>query len=198
MRLVVDCRFVTSRRDDPVSCATRGLVGALGERHPLTMLISDHAQLELLPPLPWQLLRAVDDPRELLTPLGLNSAGVDVAFSPAPVWGSLGRRYALVMGSAHPLAAPAGQRPSVGRRLLRPLRRLAARTMLRRADAVAAIAQAGQRDAVTGTRAGQPVVRLEPRDIESIDPEEWSEPAEQLMSLFYALHRERRSAASAG
>lgn len=193
MRLVVDCRFATSRRDDPASTATRGLVGALGERHALTMLISDYAQLELLPALPWQLLRPVDDPRELFTPLGLNSAGVDVVFSPAPLWGCLWRRYALVVGSSTPLPAPESERPVWGQRMLRPARGIAQRALLRRADAVVALAQAGQREAVSGTRAGQPVVRLEPRDVMSIDAGDWTDSAEQLMSLFYALHRERRS-----
>ncbi|PFG31393.1 hypothetical protein ATJ78_2359 [Paramicrobacterium agarici] len=193
MRLVVDCRFVSAREDDAVSTASRGLTRALGSIHPLTMLISDHRQLQVLPALPWQLLRAADDPRDVFTPLGLNDAGVDLVFSPVPVWGTLRRRYGLVVGSAAPVHSD--PYAGLGGRMLRPLRPVFHRVLQRGADAVVAIAGAGQRDAVTATRPGQPIVRLDPHDVLSPAGADWSDQADQLMQLFYDVHRERRARA---
>ncbi|WP_166983552.1 hypothetical protein [Paramicrobacterium fandaimingii] len=193
MRLVVDCRFVTSSDDDPVSTTTRGLVSALGSVHPLTMLISDHRQRDVLSPLPWQLLRPADDLRDLVTPFGLNDVGVDVLFSPVPVWSTLGRRYGLVVGSAAPTHPD--EYSGLGGRTLRPLRPVFHRLLQRGADAVVAVAGAGQRDAVTATRPGQPIVRLDPRNVLSPAGSDWSEQTDQLMALFYEVHRERRTRA---
>ncbi|QPZ39922.1 hypothetical protein [Paramicrobacterium chengjingii] len=193
MRLVVDCRFVTPSDDDAVSMTTRGLVSALGVVHPLTMLISDHRQRDVLPPLPWQLLRAADDVRDLVTPFGLNEAGVDVLFSPVPVWSTLGRRYGLVVGSAAPTHPDVYS--GVGGRMLRPLRPVFHRLLQRGADAVVAVAGAGQRDAVTATRPGQAIIRLDPHNVLSPSGSDWSEHTDQLMALFYEVHRERRSRA---
>ncbi|WP_437584852.1 hypothetical protein ACSAGD_06225 [Paramicrobacterium sp. CJ85] len=191
MRLIVDCRFVTDRDDDPVSTTVRGLVAALASRHPLTMLISDYRQLAYLPQLPWQLLRPIDDLRDVVTPMGLSEAGVDIVFAPAPVWSTLGRRYGLVVGSASPSAPDSFA--SIGSRLLRPLRAMFHRLLQRGADAVVAVAGAGQRDAVTATRPGQPIIRLDPQNVLSTSGDDWEAQAEQLMSLFYEVHRDRQT-----
>jgi len=49
VRLVVDCRYVTPGRHNGISRYTAGLVHALADLHPLTMLISDERQLAHLP-----------------------------------------------------------------------------------------------------------------------------------------------------
>lgn len=159
------------------------------------MLISDHQQLQTLPDLPWQLLRALDDPRDILTPVGLGEAGVDLLFSPVPVWSTLGRRYGLVVGSSAPQGRDAYA--GLGGRMLRPLRPIFHRLLQRGADAVVAVAGAGQREAVTATRPGQQILRLDPDDVLSPNAAQWSEQADQLMALFYEVHRERRSRARA-
>jgi glycosyltransferase involved in cell wall biosynthesis len=98
VRLVVDCRYV--RRDgrhDGISRYAAGITAALGRRVPLTMLIDDPRQLELLPDLPSERIRAVTHPLEPLVPRAINRLRPDVVFSPMQTSGSLRRRYGLVL-----------------------------------------------------------------------------------------------------
>ena len=97
MRIVIDCRYVRFDQHDGISRYTAGLVTELSRLHPLTMLISDHRQLALLPHLPWQLVRA---PTSLLEPwiaLSVNRLKPDVVFSPMQTMGSWGRKYRLFL-----------------------------------------------------------------------------------------------------
>jgi glycosyltransferase involved in cell wall biosynthesis len=98
MRLVVDCRYI--RRDgrhDGISRYTAGVTGGLGRLVPLTMLIDDERQLQLLPDLPWARTRPVTHPLEPLIPRVVNRLRPDVVFSPMQTTGSIGRRYGLVL-----------------------------------------------------------------------------------------------------
>lgn len=98
MRLLVDCRYV--RRDgrhDGISRYGAGITGGLGRIAPLTMLIDDPRQLELLPALPWVRIRPATHPLEPLVPLRINRMHPDVVFSPLQTSGSIGRRYGLVL-----------------------------------------------------------------------------------------------------
>lgn len=98
MRLVVDCRYV--RRDgrhDGISRYTAGITGGLGRLVPLTMLIDDERQLELLPDLPWARTRPPTSPLEPLIPRVVNRLRPDVVFCPLQTSGSIGRRYGLVL-----------------------------------------------------------------------------------------------------
>jgi glycosyltransferase involved in cell wall biosynthesis len=98
MRLVVDCRYV--RRDgrhDGISRYTAGITGGLGRLVPLTMLIDDERQLELLPDLPWARTRPPASPLEPLIPRVVNRLRPDVVFCPLQTSGSMGRRYGLVL-----------------------------------------------------------------------------------------------------
>lgn len=159
------------------------------------MIISSHDQLRLLPDLPWQLLRSPDDPRELFTALGLNTVAPDVVFSPAPMWGSIGRRYALVTGtgqeSRRTLAGRRRSGPSIGAltwlRMVPVLRRL----LLARADAIVSTSSSDQRAAIGASRTHQPVVALAPSRIDAVEPEAWAEQAERLLELFAALAARR-------
>ncbi len=196
MRIVVDCRWATDDPDDRLSTATRGIVAALARRHPITMTISDHRQLRVLPDLPWQLLRSPDDPRELFTALGLNTIAPDVVFSPAPMWGSVGRRYVLVAGVGADARRGLRERrrrgPAIGvltwLRMVPVLRRL----VLARADAIVTTSSSAQRAAIGTSRTRQPVLALAPADIASPEPAAWAEPAERLLELFAALAPRRR------
>lgn len=191
MRVLVDCRWATDDPDDRLSTATRGIVAALARRLPLTMIISDHRQLALLPDAPWQLLRSPDDPRELFTALGLNTIEPDVVFSPAPMWGSIGRRYALVTGVGADARRSLGRRrrsgPAIGVLTWLRMVPLLRRVLLARADAIVTTSSSAQRTAIGASRTRQPVVALAPRDVESIDPDAWAEPAERLLEVFAAL-----------
>ncbi|WP_104200716.1 glycosyltransferase family 1 protein [Cryobacterium sp. Y29] len=97
MRIVVDCRYVRLDHHDGISRYTAGLVTELGRLHPLTMLISDHRQLKMLPALPWQLVRAPTSLLEPLIALTVNRLQPDVVFSPMQTMGSWGRKYRLFL-----------------------------------------------------------------------------------------------------
>jgi glycosyltransferase involved in cell wall biosynthesis len=97
MRIVVDCRYTRFDRHDGISRYTAGLVTELARLHPLTMLISDHRQLALLPALPWQLVSAPTSIREPLVALTVNRLKPDVVFSPMQTMGSWGRHYRLLL-----------------------------------------------------------------------------------------------------
>ncbi|MBW4043255.1 MAG: glycosyltransferase family 4 protein [Acidobacteria bacterium] len=98
MRLIVDCRYV--RRDgrhDGISRYTAGITAGLGRAVPLTMIIDDERQLDLLPDLPWARTRPPTSLLEPLIPRVVNRLRPDVVFCPLQTSGSLGRRYGLVL-----------------------------------------------------------------------------------------------------
>lgn len=98
VRLVVDCRYVRADgRHDGISRYAAGITRGLAELVPLTMLISDVRQLELLPDLPWVRTRPVTHPLEPFIPRVVGRLAPDVVFSPLQTSGSLGRRYGLVL-----------------------------------------------------------------------------------------------------
>lgn len=98
MRLVVDCRYV--RRDgrhDGISRFSAGITAALSRLHPLTMLIDDPRQLDLLPTLPYLVIRPPAHPLEPFVPWVIRRrARPDVLYSPMQTTGSVGRRYGYV------------------------------------------------------------------------------------------------------
>ncbi|WP_210482006.1 glycosyltransferase family 1 protein [Naasia sp. SYSU D00948] len=97
-RVVVDCRYVRADgRHDGISRYSAELVTALARRMPLTMLISDPGQLNLLPDMPWHRVSPPTSPLEPLVARQVNRAEPDVVFSPMQTMGTLGRRYRLVL-----------------------------------------------------------------------------------------------------
>ncbi|TFC48588.1 glycosyltransferase family 1 protein [Cryobacterium sp. TMT1-21] len=97
MRILFDCRYTRFDRHDGISRYTAGLVTELGKLHPVTMLINDHRQLDLLPDLPWQLVSAPTSIREPFLARQLNRLQPGVVFSPMQTMGSWGRRYHLIL-----------------------------------------------------------------------------------------------------
>lgn len=97
MRIVFDCRYTRYDRHDGISRYTAGIVTELAALHPVTMLISDHRQLALLPALPWQLVSAPTSIREPLIAFTINRLRPDVVFSPMQTMGSWGRKYRLLL-----------------------------------------------------------------------------------------------------
>ena len=97
MKIVFDCRYTRIGRHDGISRYTAGLVGALAKRHAVTMLISDHRQLELLPDLPWELIGSPTSIREPWVARQVNKLKPDVVFTPMQTMGGWGRRYRLVL-----------------------------------------------------------------------------------------------------
>jgi glycosyltransferase involved in cell wall biosynthesis len=147
VKIVFDCRYTRIGRHDGISRYTAGLVAELAKLHPLTMLISDHRQLELLPNLPWELISAPTGPGEPLVARQVNRLNPDVVFSPMQTMGSWGRQYRLVL-TVHDLIYYRHRTPP--RDLAWPIRLLwrlyhlawwPQRMLLNRADAVVTVSQ---------------------------------------------------------
>jgi len=102
MKIVFDCRYTRLGRHDGISRYGARLVEELNTLHPVTMLISDPEQLELLPDLPWEIApspTAIGEPWIART---VNKLAPDVVFTPMQTMGPFGRNYALVT-SVHDL-----------------------------------------------------------------------------------------------
>jgi glycosyltransferase involved in cell wall biosynthesis len=150
LRVVFDCRYTRTDRHDGISRYTAGLVTELSRLHPVTMLISDHRQLALLPALPWQLVRSPTSLLEPLAALTVNKLRPDIVFSPMQTMGSWGRRYRLVL-TVHDLIYYRNRTPP---REFSPLIRLLwrlyhlswapQRMLLNRADAVVTVSETTQ------------------------------------------------------
>lgn len=96
MKIVFDCRYTRLGRHDGISRFGARLVEELGKLHPVTMLISDERQLEMLPDLPWVM---GSDPTSIAEPfiaLTVNKYHPDVVFTPMQTMGPGFRHYALV------------------------------------------------------------------------------------------------------
>lgn len=97
MHIFFDARWTKIGVHDGISRYTVNLVGALAKIHPVTMIIYDERQLELLPKgIPYVVLANPMSPRELLTPRKLNRLGADVVFSPMQIMSTWGRKYKLI------------------------------------------------------------------------------------------------------
>ncbi|KFF59618.1 mannosyltransferase [Cryobacterium sp. MLB-32] len=147
MKIVFDCRYTRTDRHDGISRYTAGLVTELARLHPLTMLISDHRQLDLLPNLPWQLTSAPTSIREPFVARQVNKLHPDVVFSPMQTMGSWGRNYRLLL-TVHDLIyyrnrTPPREFPAVIRLLWRlyHLSWWPQRMLLNRADAVVTVSE---------------------------------------------------------
>jgi glycosyltransferase involved in cell wall biosynthesis len=147
LRIVFDCRYTRTDRHDGISRYTAGLVTELSRLHPVTMLISDHRQLALLPALPWQLVRSPTSVLEPLVALTVNKLRPDIVFSPMQTMGSWGRRYRLAL-TVHDLIYYRNRTPprefSALIRLLWRLYHLSwtpQRMLLNRADAVVTVSE---------------------------------------------------------
>jgi glycosyltransferase involved in cell wall biosynthesis len=97
VKIVVDCRYTRIDHHDGISRYTAGIVGELAKLHPVTMLISDHRQLQLLPDLPWELVGSPTSPLEPLVARQVNKLKPDIVFSPMQTMGTMGRDYRLLL-----------------------------------------------------------------------------------------------------
>jgi len=149
VKIVVDCRYVRVERHDGISRYTTGLVTALAQLHPVTMLISDRRQLAHLPDQPWHQVSAPTSIREPLVARQVRRLLEPdaVVFSPMQTMGSWGRRYGLVL-TLHDLIYYRNRTPppefAAPIRLLWWLYHLAwwpQRVLLNRADAVVTVSE---------------------------------------------------------
>jgi glycosyltransferase involved in cell wall biosynthesis len=96
MKIVFDCRYTRIGQHDGISRYGSRLVEELSKLHPVTMLISDLRQRELLPDLPWELVTSPTAVREPFVALQVNKLNPDVVFTPMQTMGPFGRKYTLV------------------------------------------------------------------------------------------------------
>lgn len=96
MKIIFDCRYTRLGRHDGISRYGARLVEELGKLHPVTMLISDERQLEMLPDLPWVLGTDPTSAKEPWISRIVNQHEPDVVFTPMQTMGPGGRDYALV------------------------------------------------------------------------------------------------------
>jgi glycosyltransferase involved in cell wall biosynthesis len=147
VRLFFDCRAVRWGTHDGISRYSANLVRELSKLTPVTMIINDERQLEMLPDLPWIKTPAMTSPLDPLMSRYLNPHHPDLVFSPMQTMGSLGRRYKLVL-TVHDLIyythrTPPRNLPQAVRVLWRLYHLVwwPQRMLLNRADAVAAVSR---------------------------------------------------------
>lgn len=147
-----DARFTRTTHHDGISrygsCLLAALLEAVrGTDIEVTAIISNEAQLGLLPECRWVRLNSPTSPQELVIASKLNALGADVVFSTMQVMGSAGRKYGLILTVhdliyySHPL--PPGDLPAAVRLLWRAYHLSFApqRLLLGRADAIAAVSE---------------------------------------------------------
>ncbi|TAL40595.1 MAG: glycosyltransferase family 1 protein [Salinibacterium sp.] len=96
MKIIFDCRYTRIGRHDGISRYTARLVEELSKLHPVSMLISDPRQLEMLPRLPWIMTPPPTAATEAFISRWVNRHEPDVVFTPMQTMGPAFRRYALV------------------------------------------------------------------------------------------------------
>lgn len=151
LRLFMDARYTRTDFHDGISRYGSSLIAAVARLSPaveVTMVISDEAQLGLLPEgLPWVKTTDPTSPAEPFLARQLNPHRPDVVFSPMQTMGSAGRDYALIL-TLHDLIyyqhrTPPRDLPAPVRLLWRAfhLAYWPQRLVLDRADAVATVSQ---------------------------------------------------------
>lgn len=192
MRVVFDCRYTRIGRHDGISRYTAALVAELSKRHPVTMLISDHRQLEMLPDLPWELTPSPTSPGEPWVARRVNKLKPDVVFTPMQTMGGFGRRYRLVL-TVHDLIyyrhpTPPRDLPGFVRVLWR-LYHLAwwpQRMLLNRSDAIVTVSQTTKQLIAEHRLTRRPVyVVPNAADMPDIAAERVSRAAPETKSLVY-------------
>jgi glycosyltransferase involved in cell wall biosynthesis len=177
VKILFDCRYTRLDRHDGISRYTTGLVTALAQLHPVTMLISDQRQLSMLPDLPWILGSGVTSAHEPWIANTVNEVKPDVVFSPMQTMGSLGRRYRLIL-TLHDLIYYTNRTPP--RDLSWPIRLLwrayhlaywPQRIVLGRGDAIVTVSETARAKIVKHRLARRPitVVRTAVEEQERVD-----------------------------
>jgi glycosyltransferase involved in cell wall biosynthesis len=152
LRLFMDARYTRTDFHDGISRYGASLIAACAPLAEVTMVISDEAQLALLPGgIPWVKVTDPTSPAEPFVARQLNPHRPDVVFSPMQTMGSVGREYGLVL-TLHDLIyyqhrTPPADLPAPVRWLWRAfhLAYWPQRFVLDRADAVATVSETSRR-----------------------------------------------------
>jgi glycosyltransferase involved in cell wall biosynthesis len=152
VKILVDCRYTRLEHHDGISRYGARLTEQLANLapargHELSMLISDEAQLSMLPRLPWHRISSPTSAAEPWVARQINRLAPDVVFTPMQTMGGAGRRYGLVK-TLHDLiyyrhrTPPRDLNPAI--RLIWRLYHLAwwpQRVLLNQADEVATVSE---------------------------------------------------------
>lgn len=148
----MDARYTRTDFHDGISRYGASLIAAVAPLAEVTMVISDKAQLPMLPAgIPWIKVSEPTSAAEPFLARQLNPHRPDVVFSPMQTFGSVGREYGLIL-TLHDLIYYQHRTPP--RDLPEPVRLLwrlfhlaywPQRLVLDRADAVATVSRTSQR-----------------------------------------------------
>ncbi len=98
MRIFFDARFTRFPEHDGISRYGACLLAALATLHPVTAIIDDQRQREMLTgDADYVQLNAPTSPAELGLGRRLNELGAQALFSPMQVTGAVGRKFRLVL-----------------------------------------------------------------------------------------------------
>lgn len=99
MNIFIDARWVRTDYHDGISRYTAGVVSGFKDSNiPITILIHDEKQLNLLPSnIPYVKVNYPVSYKEFFLARKLNKLGADVVFSPLQIMGSNGRKYKLIL-----------------------------------------------------------------------------------------------------
>jgi glycosyltransferase involved in cell wall biosynthesis len=96
VKILFDSRYTRLGRHDGISRYGARLVEELGKLHPVTMLIQDEKQLDMLPDLPWVMGPSYTSLGEPWVARAVNKYEPDVVFTPMQTMGPALRKYGLV------------------------------------------------------------------------------------------------------
>lgn len=98
MKLFFDARYIRTSYPDGISRYSSGLLAALHKIHPVTAIIHDKKQLEVIPAdIDFIITHKPSSLREFFMARTLNHYQPDVVFSPMQLMGGWGRNYLLIL-----------------------------------------------------------------------------------------------------
>lgn len=165
MKLFFDARYIRTDFHDGISRYTTELGNALARQTAVTFIISDKAQLKLLPEnAEYVALHPVTSWREPLSALWLNKFHPDVVVSPLQTIGSAGKRFKMVLNQQdmtyykHSSPPPQfGPAVRLAWRLYH-LTYVPGRITLRGADLVATVSETSKKEIIAANLTKKPIV----------------------------------------
>ena len=165
MRLFFDARYIRTDYHDGISRYTTGLGNALARQTAVTFIISDKAQLKLLPEnAEYVLLHPATSWREPLSALWLNKFRPDVVVSPLQTIGSVGRQFKMVLNQQDMTYYRHASPPPQFNPAIRALWRLyhatyvPGRLVLKGADLVATVSETSKQEIIDAHLTNRPIV----------------------------------------
>lgn len=165
MRLFFDARYIRVDYHDGISRYTTELGNALARHTDVTFIVSDLAQLKLLPQhAKYVIIHPVTSWKEPLSALWLNKFSPDIVVSPLQTLGSVGKRFKLVL-TLHDLIyyrhrTPPAQFSAMVRFAWRlyHLSYIPQRQTLNGADIVATVSEASKQEILAARLTKRPVI----------------------------------------